>query len=70
MAGKVTFDEQVTAGKAKLVGDRKPLDQLRGMLVQFTPDFELVPGTKLPTPATQESKDPFQQTEPGDTSGG
>ena len=70
MAGKVTFDEQVTAGKTKLVGDRKPLDQLRGMLVQFTPDFELVPGTKPPTPATQESKDPFQQAEPGDTSGG
>ena len=29
----------------KFEGDRKPFDQLRGLLVSFTPNFEILPGT-------------------------
>jgi len=61
MGGKATFDQLVAAGKAKFEGDRKPFDQLRSTLVQFAPDFELMPGTKpgkaVAPPAT---KDPFE----------
>jgi hypothetical protein len=61
MGGKTTFDALIAAGKAKFEGNRKPFDQLRSTLVQFTPDFELMPGTKpvkaVPPPAT---KDPFE----------
>jgi alkyl sulfatase BDS1-like metallo-beta-lactamase superfamily hydrolase len=35
MMGAVSFDDQIKAGKATLVGDRKPYEQLKGMLVQF-----------------------------------
>ena len=46
MMGKATFDDLLAGGKAKIDGNRKPFDQLRGILVQFTPDFEMMPGTK------------------------
>lgn len=70
MMGKATFDDLLAAGKAKFDGDRKSFDQLRGMLVQFTPDFELMPGTKPAKLAKPPVRDPFQQDELGDTSGG
>jgi alkyl sulfatase BDS1-like metallo-beta-lactamase superfamily hydrolase len=61
MGGKATFDALIAAGKAKFEGDRKPFDQLRGTLVQFTPDFELMPGTKpVKAPSPQKSKDPLE----------
>lgn len=47
-----TFDELIVAAKAKVDGDRKPFDQLRGLLVAFTPDFEILPGT-APTAKAQ-----------------
>ncbi len=61
MAGKATFDDLIAAGKAKFTGDRKPFDQLKSTLVQFTPDFELMPGTK-PSKAITGTKtnDPFE----------
>jgi alkyl sulfatase BDS1-like metallo-beta-lactamase superfamily hydrolase len=46
MMGKVTFDDQIKAGKAKLQGDTKVYDQLKSTLVQFDPLFEIMPGTK------------------------
>ena len=46
MMGKATFAEQAAAGKAKFDGDPKPLQQLMGMMVQFPPDFAIMPGTK------------------------
>jgi alkyl sulfatase BDS1-like metallo-beta-lactamase superfamily hydrolase len=70
MMGKVTMDEQIAAGKAKLVGERKPYDQLKAVLVQFTPDFELMPGTKPDKRVPVPTKDPFEQEEPGNTAGG
>jgi len=45
MMGVASFDDLVKAGKATFDGDRKPLDQLRGLMVVFTPDFEILPGT-------------------------
>lgn len=45
MMGVTTFDDLVKAGKAKFDGDRKPFDQLRGLMVAFTPNFEILPGT-------------------------
>ena len=62
MMGVVSMDEQIKAGKAKLVGDRKPIDQLKSMLVQFDIGFEILPGTgaKDLTP----EKDPFAHEPP------
>jgi len=45
-----SFDNLIAAGKAKFVGDRKPFDQLRGILVAFTPTFEMLPGTAAKAP--------------------
>jgi len=70
MAGTATFDDLIKAGKATFVGDRKPFDQLRGLLVKFTPDFELLPGTKPTKVVTPALKDPFAVGETGDTRGG
>jgi alkyl sulfatase BDS1-like metallo-beta-lactamase superfamily hydrolase len=70
MGGKATFDDLIVAGKAKFEGDRKHFDQLRGILVQFTPDFEIMPGTKPVKPTAPSAKDPFEQAEPADSSGG
>jgi alkyl sulfatase BDS1-like metallo-beta-lactamase superfamily hydrolase len=46
MLGQASFEEQVKTGKAKLEGNPQPLLQLMSILVQFTPDFEIMPGTK------------------------
>jgi len=70
MGGKATFDNLIAAGKAKFEGNRQPFDQLKGILVQFTPDFEMMPGTKPVTPAVPPSKDPFEQPEPASSAGG
>jgi alkyl sulfatase BDS1-like metallo-beta-lactamase superfamily hydrolase len=45
MMGVSSFDDLIKAGKAKFDGDRKPFDQLRGLMVAFTPNFEILPGT-------------------------
>jgi alkyl sulfatase BDS1-like metallo-beta-lactamase superfamily hydrolase len=51
MMGASTFDDLLKAGKAKFDGDRKGFDQLRGILVSFAPNFEILPGTAPQTPA-------------------
>ena len=50
MMGVNSFDDLIQAGKAKFDGDRKPFDQLRGLMVSFTPNFEILPGTAPKTP--------------------
>jgi alkyl sulfatase BDS1-like metallo-beta-lactamase superfamily hydrolase len=70
MGGKTTFDDLIKAGKAKFDGDRKPFDQLRGILVTFTPDFELLPGTRPEKVTPAAVKDPFEQKEPANSAGG
>ncbi len=46
MSGAASFDDLLKGGKATFTGDRKPLDLLFAALDRFTPDFELLPGTK------------------------
>jgi alkyl sulfatase BDS1-like metallo-beta-lactamase superfamily hydrolase len=70
MGGGATFDQLLNEGKAKFDGKRDPFDVLRGALIRFTPDFELLPGTKPKTATPQVKKDPFEVEEPADTSGG
>lgn len=71
MGGTATFDQLIEQGKAELVGNREPFDLLRGAMVRFTPDFELLPGTKQKkaTPPTK-PHDPFEALPPADTLGG
>jgi alkyl sulfatase BDS1-like metallo-beta-lactamase superfamily hydrolase len=53
MMGQASFDDLIKAGKAQLDGDRTGFDQLRSILVSFTPDFEILPGTAPTQHATQ-----------------
>ncbi len=52
MMGVSSFDDLIKAGKAKFEGDRKPFDQLRALMVPFTPNFEILPGTAPKQPAS------------------
>jgi alkyl sulfatase BDS1-like metallo-beta-lactamase superfamily hydrolase len=58
MMGAKSFEALEAEGKAQFGGDRSPFEQLKSTLVQFTPDFEVFPGTRnaRPTPASK----PFQ----------
>lgn len=46
IARKTNFAQLVAAGKAKFEGDHKPFEQLMAAITPFTPDFELLPGTR------------------------
>ena len=63
MMGTSSFDDLIKAGKAKFAGDRKPFDQLRGILVSFAPNFEILPGTAAPTTAAADTK-PNEEAKP------
>lgn len=68
MMGAVSFDQQIKDAKAKLSGDTKVYAQLKSILTHFTPDFEIMPGTKqqlLP----KAKKNPFEKGEIGNTAG-
>jgi alkyl sulfatase BDS1-like metallo-beta-lactamase superfamily hydrolase len=45
MMGVATFDQLAAEGKARFDGDRAVIQKLRDLLVTFTPDFEILPGT-------------------------
>jgi alkyl sulfatase BDS1-like metallo-beta-lactamase superfamily hydrolase len=68
MMGKATLDDLITAGKAKLVGDRRPYDLLKASLVQFDMGFEILPGTGAKAEPPRMSA--FEQTPPAPTDGG
>ncbi|MGV6826594.1 MAG: alkyl/aryl-sulfatase [bacterium] len=68
MMGAAKFDDQIKAGKAVLKGNRKPYELLKTLLVHFTPDFEMMPGTKVRPSASE--LNPFQAEEPGNSAGG
>lgn len=74
MGGQSTFDKLLAEGKVKFEGDRKPFDQLRGTLVTFVPDFELMPGTKAKKAAAPAApapkRDPFEAPEIANSAGG
>jgi len=40
-----SFDQLGQEGKASFVGDRSVIGKLRDLMVTFTPDFEILPGT-------------------------
>ncbi|RTL50768.1 MAG: MBL fold metallo-hydrolase [Bradyrhizobiaceae bacterium] len=50
MMGQASFDDLIASGKAKFDGDRTGFDRLRAILVTFTPDFEILPGTAARAP--------------------
>jgi alkyl sulfatase BDS1-like metallo-beta-lactamase superfamily hydrolase len=58
MMGRKRLVALIDEGTAKATGDRTILDQLAATLVSFTPDFEMVPGTRLPAPAPE--RDPYE----------
>jgi alkyl sulfatase BDS1-like metallo-beta-lactamase superfamily hydrolase len=45
MMGASSFDAMAKAGKAKFDGNPKPFAEFGKLLVTFTPDFEILPGT-------------------------
>jgi alkyl sulfatase BDS1-like metallo-beta-lactamase superfamily hydrolase len=45
MMGVASFDQLAQEGKARMDGDRTILAKLRDLMVAFTPDFEILPGT-------------------------
>lgn len=46
MMGAKTLESQIANGTAKVEGDASVIGKLAGMLAVFTPDFEILPGTK------------------------
>jgi alkyl sulfatase BDS1-like metallo-beta-lactamase superfamily hydrolase len=45
MMGVASFDQLADEGKARLEGDPAIIGKLRDLMVTFTPDFEILPGT-------------------------
>jgi alkyl sulfatase BDS1-like metallo-beta-lactamase superfamily hydrolase len=45
MSGSATMENLAGAGRLKLAGDTKVLDDLKAVAVQFNPNFQLLPGT-------------------------
>lgn len=58
MMGQASFDDLIASGKARFEGDRSGFDKLRAILVPFTPDFEILPGTAAK--AATASPKPFE----------
>ncbi len=71
MMGVSTFDDLIKAGKATFEGDRKPYEQLKGILVTFTPDFEILPGTAAAKTAMPPDPNPLKVPDlaPADSAG-
>ena len=46
LAGMVPMEALIKSGKARLDGDGAALARVRGLLVSFKPDFEIMPGTR------------------------
>ena len=70
MMGTSSFDDLIAAGKAKFEGDRKPVDQLASIMVEFPPIFEIMPGTAPATAAGPKPKaKAFELPEPASTAG-
>jgi len=61
--GVAGFDQLATEGKAKLDGDREIIHKLRDLMVTFTPDFEILPGT-APTQRQVPPGRPFALPDP------
>jgi alkyl sulfatase BDS1-like metallo-beta-lactamase superfamily hydrolase len=68
MMGAVSFDEQISAGKAKLEGDRQVYKDLKTLLIHFDLGFEIMPGTGAKDLIPEQKT--FEQEQPADTAGG
>jgi alkyl sulfatase BDS1-like metallo-beta-lactamase superfamily hydrolase len=68
MIGTRPLQEQLTDGTAQVEGDPGVLLTLAGMLVHFTPTFEIMPGTRRPDVPVDD--DPFTQEALADSAGG
>jgi alkyl sulfatase BDS1-like metallo-beta-lactamase superfamily hydrolase len=70
MSGQRTFPALVGEGKVKLEGDASLVQQLQDLLVQFSPEFEIMPGTLPATPPHTGDRELFEQPEPASSAGG
>jgi alkyl sulfatase BDS1-like metallo-beta-lactamase superfamily hydrolase len=68
MLGTAPLQQQVADGTAQVEGDVGVLGALAGMLVHFSPAFEIMPGTSLP--GLDVDGDPFTQEPLADSAGG
>lgn len=66
---ETTFESLIESGKMKAEGDLKPIKQIASIMVQFTPDFEMMPGTAVKKPMAKPDKNPFKQPQPASTAG-
>ena len=64
MMAKVTFGDQIKAGKPKLDGNKEVYDQLKSTLVHFELGFEIMPGTQKDS-VKEPEMNPFEQGKPG-----
>ena len=70
MSGQSTMAALASEGKAKLVGDATILQTLQEVLVQFSPNFEIMPGTLAASPTEPSDHDPLEQPQPASSAGG
>lgn len=78
MAGATTLFELIAAGSASLEGEGQLLQQFRDVLIQFSPSFDIMPGTNqdlstavpIEEPDSSTTPDSFSQAEPASTAGG
>ncbi|SHI03558.1 alkyl/aryl-sulfatase [Ferrimonas marina] len=63
MTGQSSLDALISAGEAKLEGAVEPLSRLMTLMVSFTPDFEMMPGTS-PGPTGEAVSQPLQPLAP------
>ncbi|MFZ4434055.1 MAG: alkyl/aryl-sulfatase [Microthrixaceae bacterium] len=68
MIGTAPLQQQVADGTVQLEGDAGVLLQLADLLVHFTPNFEIMPGTDRPDLPVDD--DPFTQEPLADSAGG
>jgi hypothetical protein len=57
MGGVATLEQLLGEGAATAEGDLAVLGQLAGLMVEFDPRFEIMPGTKALTEVTRRSPD-------------
>jgi alkyl sulfatase BDS1-like metallo-beta-lactamase superfamily hydrolase len=65
MAAQADLNSMIASGKVKLDGNLQVLAQLRSVVVEFNPVFQIMPGTvKGLKPSETAEADPFEQQEP------
>jgi len=65
MAAAADLDSMISSGKVKLDGNLKVLADLRSVVVEFNPAFQLMPGTVAGQSLTKSAQaNPFEQPEP------